>query len=453
MALLSEGGTVLGSVARAYDVVSPHAGWAEIDPLTWQQATGDAVRAVLESTPHTDVVGIGLDGQMHGVVLVDQDGQPTRPAVLWPDGRAVSQADRLSQLGPESLASLANPVTPGMAGPMLAWLAENEADVVQGSSSFVLPKDWVRSLLTGWRPATDPSDASATLLWDVATDDWATTVAGASGVPTRLFPTVHASADASGDTGATARTWGLRTHVPVSFGCSDVAATLLGLEAEPGRTMITIGTGAQVVLPGVAPEKSFPPSHHLYRDAGDGWYAMVAVTNAGLALQRVLTLLNADWDELYAPYERAGEIPGFLPFFTGERLPVRLSGGQAGWFDVGLSAGREHLLAAALEGVAFAIRHAVDVMPSASTEIDLAGGGTRSPVFAQLLADVLGRPLRRVPNRDATVVGAARLGWKAAGLEAPSTGSAPDEIIEPCTSPQLEARYARFINALTTRLG
>ncbi len=440
---------MLATRSCSYDVTSPHSSWAETEPRVWQQATGQAVRAVIDSSPGTDVIGVGLAGQMHGAVLVDARGVPTRPAVLWPDSRASAQADSWNTLGQDALASLANPVTPGMAGPILAWLAENEPDVMERSAGFVMPKDWVRSLLAGPPIGTDPSDASATLLWDVTNDGWATELAGATGVPARLLPGIHVSGDSCGETGEGTLGWGVPRDTPVSFGCADVAATLLGLEAGVGRTVITLGTGAQVVLPGVAPKAVYPARHHLYRDASEGWYAMVAVTNAGLAFKRVLDLLRVDWDDLYRPYDRSADLPGFLPFFTGERLPVPLSSSQAGWFDVGLSTQREHLLAAALEGVAFAVRRAVEVMPESDTEIDLAGGGSRSPVFTQLLADVLGRPLRLIRNRDATVQGAARLGWRAAGHEPRAVEVPCGELVEPRPSPELETRYARFVGALS----
>jgi xylulokinase len=447
--LYDETGVVHGPIGRTYDVSSPHEGWAEIDPTSWERAAQDAVAELIASAPNVEVVAVGIAGQMHGTVLVDDRGSAVRPAILWPDARAGDQLPRWRALSEELRADLANPLTAGMPGPVLGWLAEHEPGSLDRASSFVLPKDWVRSRLVASpdTATTDASDASATLLWDVRADSWASDVAAAVGVPDRLLPRVRAAADPAGEVEAeAAAAWGLPARVPVSVGCADVAGTLLGLDAQPDRTVLTVGTGAQLVLPGVGPELAGTgrPRHHLYRDAGDGWYAMGAVMNGGLALGRVVELLGAGWDELYRPYDAQRRLPGFVPFFAGERVPAPLAEGQAGWFDLDLGSTRADLLAAALEGVAFTIRRAFEAMPASDEVVDLVGGGSRSPVFRQLLADVLQRPLRRLGQRDATALGAAVLGWRTLGEQGPRQDPA-GELVEPQAAGRLEERYARFL--------
>ncbi len=443
--LLDDTGSVLGSAQRGYPVDSPRPGRAEADPSAWERASQEATAELLATTPAVEVVAVGVDGQMHGTVLVDGDGAPVRPAVLWPDARAADQMPRWEGLPDGPRRGLANPLTPGMPGPVLGWLAEHEPDSVAAAESFVLPKDWLRSRMVGGAACTDHSDASATLLWDVSADDWSTEVAELTGVPSRLLPAVRRSSDVAGRLAEdVARSWGLPAYVPVSVGCSDVAGTLLGLDAEPGRTVLTVGTGAQLVLPGIVPACPDRVRHHLYRDALDGWFAMGAVMNAGLALGRVVELLGVDWEDLYRPHDRAAGLPGFVPFFAGERLPVARPAGGAGWFDVDLGTTRADLLAAALEGVAFSIRLAFEAMPASAEVVDLVGGGSRSPVFNQLLADVLQRPLRRRTVRDATVLGAARLGWLAAGEEVATVSADSDPLVEPGPAGPLEERFARF---------
>ncbi len=446
VALLDESGAVRASASRGYPVASPHPGWAETDPALWERAAQQATAEVLASTPGVEVVAVGIDGQMHGTVLVDETGLATRPAVLWPDARASEVMDRWTGLPRKVRARLANPLTPGMPGPVLSWLAEHEPETVARSAAFVLPKDWVRSRLVSTPPCTDASDASASLLWDVQADGWSTEAAELTGVPLGLLPPVRSAESAAGGLDAdAAATWGLPADIPVSVGCSDVAATLLGLDAESHRTVLTVGTGAQLVLPGITPRPTDEVRHHVYRDALGGWYAMGAIMNAGLALGRVVDLLDADWDDLYRVHDAREALPGFLPYFSGERLPKGVPAGGAGWFDVALGTTRADLLAAALEGVAFSIRRSLEVMPDSDDVIDVVGGGTRSPVFRQLLANVLGRPLCPREQRDATVLGAARLGWRAAGEKPATEARAGQVLVEPRAIEQIEERYARFL--------
>lgn len=448
VALVDAAGGVRTTAQRPYPVSSPRPGWAETDPALWARAAQEAVAEVVAARPEVEVVTVGIAGQMHGTVLVDDEGRPVRPAVLWPDSRASDQIPRWEGLPEEQRARLANPLTPGMPGPVLGWLAEHEPEVLAAAAHFVLPKDWLRSQLVASPGVTDPSDASASLLWDVARDSWATDVASAMGVPVHLLPSPRPAAEASGVLGpAAASAWGLPSGIPVSVGCGDVAGTLLGLDAAPRRTVLTVGTGAQLVLPDVVPDTSGPVTHHLYRDATGGWFALGAIMNAGLALSRVVELLGADWDSLYRPHDRDAALPGFVPYFAGERLPAGILPGGASWFGVGLETTRADLLAAALEGVAFTIRRSLEAMPSSDEVVDLVGGGTRSPVFNQLLADVLHRPLRRLEQRDATVLGAARLGWLTAGDSdtwVSSTGTG-ETLVAPRPSASLDERYARFL--------
>jgi len=447
--LVSDEGELLGRATAEYEVEAPHPGWAETDPAAWEAAAARAVTDLRAQVPDAEIAAVGLDGQMHGVVLVDEAGEATRPAVLWPDARAAGELSRWRDLPVDWLQRLANPLTPGMYGPVLGWLSEHEPGVVARSMRAVLPKDWLRSRLVTGSLVTDPSDASASLLWDVAAGDWDIDVAREVGIDQRLLPEI-ASSDAA--VGIATGAWGIG-DVPVSVGCADVAATLLGTGAPPGRYLLTIGTGAQTVLPGVSVPGTGPINHHTYRAAGPvrdeaSHYAMAAVMNAGLALTQVVRLLGAEWAELYRPYDVSRDLPTFLPFFAGERLPTPITAGAGGWSDLGLHTDRGDLLAAALEGVAFAIRRAVAPLPTAQDEvIDLAGGGARTDVLAQLLADVLGRPLRRVEHTDATARGAALLGWRAAGHQvAPPAGVVEDELIEPKPAEALDERYARFVS-------
>lgn len=444
--LVAPDGTVLARADRGYALTSPRPGWAETDPVQWETAARDAVSVVL-STVDVEVVAIGLDGQMHGTVLVDAAGDAVRPAVLWPDGRASAELSAWRRLPTDRLRALANPVVPGMTGPVLSWLAHHEADVVARADRLLLPKDWLRSRLVPGSHVTDPSDASATLLWDLERDAWSEEVLASTAIPRRLLPDVLPSDSVIGRVpDDVATSWGLPSGVPVVTGCADAAATLVGSGARPGRLVVTVGSGAQVVLPGVVPRFDEPLSHHTYRSADGGAYAMLAVMNAGIALTRVVELLGGTWEDLYRAYDRTRPVPGFVPFFSGERLPTSVPAGAGRWFGLGLETQRGDLFAAALEGLCFTIRRGVESIPPVDDPvIDVAGGGTRSPVFVQLLADVLGRRLRRIDLEDATAVGAALLGFGAAGLPRPEAPIRAGDVVEPSASGPLDERYARFL--------
>lgn len=437
-------GKVVAQAARPYDVRSPRPGWAESEPADWESAARTAVLELLEQAADTRVVGIGIDGQMHGAVLTDGVGEPVRPAVLWPDNRAADQLPRWRALDEKTLLALANPLTPGMAGPVLGWLAEHESATVTRARHFLSPKDWLRSRLVSGSFVTDPSDASATLMWSVALDDWDEDLCREVGIDPSLLPETAASASVAG--GLVAERWTLPPGVPVSVGCADAAATIMGTPAVPGRYTLTVGTGAQVVLPEVAPSSLGPIRYHTYRQADEGYYAMAALMNAGLCLARVVRLLGATWADLYNTYDPLRPVPGFLPFISGERLPLALKGSQGGWFGIGLETERSDLLAAALEGVAFAVRRVLADLPDAKDAVvDVTGGGSRHPVFVQLLADVLGRPLRLIERPDATALGAARLGWAVSGSAMNAASEASGTVIEPSTStPVLDALSGRY---------
>lgn len=463
--LVDAEGTVVRRATRGYPVGSPTPGAAETDPTLWEQAAIDAVAEVTSADAgEHEMVGLGLDGQMHGAVLTRADGRASRPAILWPDSRAGAEIERWHTLDQPARARLANPPAPGMTGPILAWLARHEPDAVRAAGSVLLPKDWLRRRLVAGDGesigCTDPTDASATLLWDVTTDDWAHDLLDPLGVPPRLLPRVAGAASIAGGLDQEfAAACGLAPGLPVAVGCSDVAATLLGSGARAGDLLLSIGTGAQAVLPGISPARLDPATFHTYR-AVEGWYAMGALLSAGLALGRVVSMLGVDWSQLYRPYDPERPLPVFVPFAAGERLPTPLAPGSAGWHDLTTATERADLLASALEGVAFAIRRVVEALPfgdrSRPRRILVAGGGARSPVFSRLLADVLGRPLHPLQRPHAAAVGAALLGFRVARYKVALADTGPVRVIEPSASEALEDRYRRFVRhvgALTAASG
>jgi xylulokinase len=428
-------GDVIGQSDGGYAVSSPRPGWSETDPQEWWSSTTTAVRTAVAQAK-ADVLAVGLSGQMHGIVAADGTGAPVRPAMLWSDARAVDQLGWYEDLPTHVRTRLANPLSPGMAGPLLSWVRQHEPEVYAATRWALSPKDWLRSRLTG-EFHTEPSDASATLLYDVVGDGWDLQVLDALGLdPGKLAPVLPGSGRPAGRlTAAAAELLGLPTGIPVAAGAADTAAAALGSAlVDPATAQLTIGTGAQVIRPvAVLPGDLTPdPVTHLYRSAADsGWYRMAASLNGGSTLSWVRGVLGASWQEVYGCAGRAADpdAPLFLPHIHGERTPYLDPRMRGAWTGLDPRHGRDELLHAALEGVAFAVRDATDCLLSSGPEVPelrLAGGGTTAPAWRQMLADVLERPLTPIDVPAASGLGATVLARRAAGLPAPAPDGRPD---------------------------
>ena len=464
--LADSSGHLLRTSTHEYPVLRPHPGWAEADPNHWWAAIVTGVAVVTAGIDSTRIRSIGLAGQMHGVVLVDAAGQVVRDAILWADARAELGAYRALP-GP-LLAGLSNPLSPGMEGPILAWLSAHEPSAMSRAQWAMQPKDWVRGRLTGvW--ATEPSDASATLLYDVIADDWSDAVLAALGLSRGLLPPMlaHSGVNAGPLRPEAARELGVPAGIAVSAGAGDTPAAALGSGLlQPGTTQLTIGTGVQIVSPVSPPAPSTLPAvdhivTHLYRDATPhGWYAMAAGLTGGTTLAWVRNLFGIEWDALYAAagHVARADDPLFLPHVMGERTPYLDTSMRGAWLELNTRHDREAMLYAALEGVAFAVADGLQAMPSAESRPEpvwLAGGGTKDPAWRALLASVLEVELLAVDVPNASARGAALLGSLAAGLLthgelAQVTRPATKSAGSPRPNPILAARRHRYLSALAT---
>jgi xylulokinase len=419
--LLDTDGTVVSEASSSYPVQAPHPGWAQTNPADWWSAVAVAVRKAVEH--RADQIqaiaqsaapkAIALSGQMHGVVLVDASGKPLYPAILWADTRSTEVLDAYHSLDADILKPLGNPIAAGMAGPTLLWLREHEPTVYAQARWVLQPKDWLRLQLTG-EVATEPSDASGTLLYDVVSDDWAWDVLEALNLRSDWLPKIVPSSVSAGSLTATASEHlGLPVGLPVIAGAADTAAAALGNGlVEPGLVQLTIGTAAQIITIRSQPILDPHGCTHLYRAAvPNQWYALAAMQNAGLALEWVRNMLGLSWQQVYS--EAFAVPPGcegltFLPYLTGERTPHLDPQARGAWVGLGLHHTRSHLMRAALEGVAFSLKQGLEALEATgvkATELRLAGGGTQEIAWQQLLADVL-----RVPLYTTTVVAASARG-------------------------------------------
>ena len=461
--VVGTGGQVLAQASAGYAVTSAAAGYAESEPAHWWSAVTACTREAVCEAVHAAGVrpaAIGLSGQMHGLVMTSAGGEALRPALLWADSRATGCLRAYRRLGAGALARLANPLAPGMTGPLLMWIAENEPDTYAGARWALSPKDWLRVRLTGEVHA-EPSDASATLLYDVIGDSWDLEVIKALDLEASLLAPLLPSAGAPAGhlLAEAAAELGLPAGIPVAAGAGDTAAAALGSGIGPGDIQLTVGTGAQVIRPLATPVGRADAGVNLYRLATpDGWYQMGATISAGLSLNWVREVMNATWEELYASAGRPGSGPIFVPHLSGERTPYSDPALRGSWTALSLADDRTSLLRSALEGTAFSIRDALDALlgDERPERLRLAGGGTLAAGWRQLLADVLGLPLYAVDVPAASGRGAALLGAHAAGLLsfadiqgplAPATRLAaePDPAAAACHA----ERYVRFRQIVT----
>lgn len=411
--------------------LTPRPGWSEADPEVWLDAARSAVTDVLASAAadggEPEVVAVGFSGQMHGVVICGRDLRPLRPAVLWSDRRSEADlADLHTRLGPTLRSRLANPIVAGMAGSTLAALRRSEPELVDRTRLALQPKDWLRAQLTG-EVLTEPTDASATLLWDATTDRWSEDACTVFGVDPRWLAPVVASAGPAGALVADqAGLLGLSAGTPVAAGAADTAAALLGAGLGLGETQLSTGSGGQLAR--LIDRAVVDPNGrtHLYRAVDGDWYAMAAIQNAGLAIDWALDVLGVTPEEVTSAMAAtsgsgsADDAVVFLPYLTGERTP-HLDPSLTGTL-VGLRPGtsRQALIRSVFEGVAFALRDGLDALRQAGHPIEqalLAGGGSVAPWWRQLLAEVLELPLIPHDAADASVRGAGLLGWASIGVE------------------------------------
>lgn len=415
--LTTAGGETAGQASAGYPVSAPRPGWAETDPRLWWRAAAEAIRRL----PSRDEVrALGITGQMHGLVASSERGAPVRPALLWLDSRATTEAKRYRELPAELLRALGNDPSPGMAGPLAVWLSRHEPDTYREARWLLQPKDWLRFQLTG-EPATDPSDASGTLLYDLSGDTWSHRTATALGLDPAKLPPLRASADLAGHLlPGPAAELGLRRGIPVATGAADTAAALLAASLPDATwALLTLGSGGQWIAPGGAPAAGL----NLFRRAGPGTYRLAPVQNAGVTLDWVRRTLALSWDDLYATaaHPLGAQPPVFDPRLSPERWDDgtdgradahAASGAGGGWSGVRLAHTRDDLGRAALTGVAALLRERLDDLRAAGTsprDVLLAGGGTRHPAWRALLAETIGLPLHESPTPWLTVTGATML--------------------------------------------
>ncbi len=407
---------------------SPQLGWAEQNPHDWWRAANESVRTVL-AAPGVNanaVAAVGLSGQMHGAVLLDQHGEVLRPAIIWCDQRTEAQCRSLKdRVGPERLIELTcNPAVTGFTLPKLLWVRENEPEIWNLVRHVLLPKDYVRLQLTG-EHATDVADASGTLLFDVTNRKWSSEMLAAAEIDERLLPTVFESPELTGRVSASgAVATGLREGTPVVAGGGDQAAGAVGMGiVHVGAVSATIGTSGVVFAATDRPAIDPAGRVHTFCHAVPGrWHVMGVTQGAGLSLRWFRDQFGAGADDGRDPYERLTEeaakvasgADGLLwtPYLMGERSPHLDPHARAALVGLTASHTRAHVIRAVLEGVAFSLRDTFEIFKEMKVPVEtirLGGGGARSALWRQIQAAVYEHAVEIVEVEEGAAYGAALL--------------------------------------------
>lgn len=422
--IIDENGKVLASATEDHIAfASPQIGWAEQDPRDWWRASVAAIRKVLWSVEFgADAIGaISFSGQMHGSVFLDEKDEVIRPALLWCDQRTEKQCVEITEkIGPTRLIELvSNPAITGFTLPKILWLRENEPENWQRVRSILLPKDYVRLCLTGDN-ASDVADSSGTLLFDVVNRRWSQEMLDAMDVDSKLLPSVYESIEVTGTVSAIgAEATGLVAGTLVIAGAGDNAAGAVGMGiVQPGTVSATIGTSGVVFVVTEKPTLDLKGrTHTLCHAIPNRWHMTGVTLGAGLSLKWFRDNFGggADFAELG---EEAAKIPAgsdgaiWLPYLMGERTPHLDPHARAAFIGLTASHTRGHLVRAVMEGVAFSLRDAFEIFKSLGANINairLGGGGSHSPVWRQIQADIYGQAVQTIEADEGAAFGAAIL--------------------------------------------
>jgi xylulokinase len=429
-------GIVISEQTISYNFVMPYPGWAEQDAETWWEATQLAIRGLLsnvsEKNMFIEIAALSLTGQMHGLVPIRSDGTVIRPAILWCDLRSTNEANELAQnVGRIRIrAWTQNPPLPNFTLTKLLWMKQFEPYNFNQISKFVLPKDYVRYRLTGIL-STDVSDASGTLLFDVANRKWSMDIAREMGIPVEWLPDVVESDEIVGNiTREVSQLTGLKEGIPVIAGAADQAAGALGIGViHAGQVAVSLGTSGVVLAPTERPVQDEIGALHTFCHAlPNTWYVMGVTQSAGGSLKWFRDHLLSDiakvsYDEIVTKADLIS--PGangllFLPYLIGERSPYLDPLAKGAWIGLHLQHTLGHMVRALLEGVAFSLNDSMEIITKELrlnvSEIKLTGGGGDSRLWRQILASVFSKPISLLHGSHGPAFGASMLAAFGSGL-------------------------------------
>ncbi|MBN8195740.1 xylulokinase [Thalassospira povalilytica] len=466
--LIDEHSATVAETDIPLSVSNPHPFWSEQNPDDWWDATLRAIDALYHqnSGAVAATLAIGLSGQMHGATLLDENDKPLRPAILWNDGRAKAECDKLDAMLPDLGTTAGVATMPGMTAPKMLWLQKHEPDIFAKVRTILLPKDYIRFCLSGDK-VTEMSDAAGTLWLDEESRSWNRAAIDACGLSMDQIPELVEGSDITGTLRAElVKRWGMKGDVIIAGGGGDAATGGIGVGAvSHGDGFISLGTSSQIF---VASDKYRPKPEELLHSFTHAipahWFQMAVLLNGASCLQWAAKLLGkSDIGGLLKRVEAQHHKPAdivFLPYLNGERTPHNNPYARGVFFGLGSDTSREAMVQSVLEGVAFALSDAQSRLHAAGTRCALPGvigGGARSRYWIQLISDIMGTPLARYEGAaKGPAFGAARLARLALTQEAVEDVCLKpviEEIIEPDTSRHASyqprfAKFRRLYNAL-----
>jgi len=466
--LLNERHQMVGVARSPLQVDHPQPLWSEQSPHAWWQALEQVMAQLQADHPSAlaQLQAVGLSGQMHGAVLLDEHEAVLRPALLWNDGRSAEQCHTLHQRLPNLPQITGNLAMPGFTAPKVQWVREHEPRCFEQLRRVLLPKDWLRLQLTG-ECVSDMSDAAGTLWLDTGRRDWSLDALHACGLGREHMPRlVEGSAESARIKPALCQRWGLPAQVPVAGGAGDNAASAIGMGlVEPGQGFVSLGTSGVVFVNSDRYDPQPAQALHTFCHAlPDRWHQMSVMLSAASALTWAKRLLGFahESDLLQAAaqlkaHEQA-QAPLFLPYLNGERSPHNNPLATGSWIGLRAEHGREDLAYAVAEGVGFGLLDGMRSFPTQGRTWDtlsLVGGGSRSPWWSQSLSDTFGLNLQVHEGADnGGALGAARLAYLCVGADPASVCLAPPtqrmHSPERHRHSQLMERHARFVKAYAT---
>ena len=460
--LVDEAGQVQNTVTKEYPLSFPHPGWSEQDPTLWWQACLDGVPELLSGFDAGQVAGIGVGGQMHGLVALDAADRVLRPAILWNDGRTAAEVEYLNDtIGRDKLSAwTGNIAFAGFTAPKLLWMRKNEPQLFAQIAKIMLPKDYLVYRMTGVH-ATDYSDASGMLLLDVAHKRWSIEMLALCGLREDQMPALFESYAPVGTLStAAAAALSLPGNVVVCAGAGDNAAAAIGTgTVGEGRCNISLGTSGTVFISSEQFRVDPNNALHAFAHADGGFHLMGCMLSAASCNKWWMEDILHDGDyaaaqEAIAPEKLGRNHVFYLPYLMGERSPINDTNARAVFLGMTMDTTRADMTQAMLEGVAFALRDSVEVARSLGLDISrstLCGGGSRSPLWRTILANVLGIPLDLPATEQGPGYGAALLAMVAWGRGGSAAQIARDMLHiretvqpDPALTALYDARYAEY---------
>lgn len=440
--LMSDDGKVVKTLSKSYDVSFPKPGWSEQEPADWWKQSKLGIKEIIEeaniASTSEEVCGISFGGQMHGLVMLDANDEVIRPAILWNDGRSTDEVDYLNnEIGKDKLTKwTGNIAFAGFTAPKVLWVKKNEPENFERIAKIMLPKDYINYMLTGVF-ATDVSDASGTLYFDVEHRTWSDEMCDICSINKEWLPKIFESYEVTGKVKPElCEELGLSKDCICAAGAGDNAAAAVGMGVVgKGGCNISLGTSGTIFITSQNYGVDENNALHSFGHADGGYHLMGCMLSAASCNSWWMDKILKDTD-YKAEQEKINKLGinrvFFLPYLMGERSPINDPEARAAFVGMSMDTKREEMTQAVFEGVAFALRQSLEVANKLGIEITrsgICGGGAKSPLWRQICADILGITLVQTENEEGPALGGAILAAVAAGVY-PSVEAACEKIVK-----------------------